>query len=86
MDTLHRPYCQAYQSGEDANHAGDFLPRVFLFEEKESIGKAYHRPASADGADHRYQTVRIPQRQHIDIIADDQEDRDEKNRSERVNG
>ena len=62
---------EADEAGEDAEHADDLFPGVFLVKEEQSIGKTYHRTTAADGAYYRYQTIRIPQCQHIDIVADD---------------
>ena len=73
-ETLHRSDGEADQSGEDAEHAEEFFPRVGFFEENQAIGKAYHRAAAADGADDGYQAIRILQGQHIDVIADDEKE------------
>ena len=70
--TLHRADGEADEAGEDAEHAEEFFPRVGFFEEKQAVGKAYHRSAAADGTHHSYQTVRIAKRQHIDVVADDE--------------
>lgn len=35
---------EADESGEDAEHACQFFPGVRFVQEKQSIGKAYHRP------------------------------------------
>ena len=69
---LHRADGEADEAGEDAEHAEEFFPRVGFFEEKQTIGKAYHRTAAADGTHDGYQTIRIPQRQHIDVIRDNE--------------
>ena len=59
---LYRTDSQADKAGEDAYHAEHLLPRVLLFEEKQSVGKAYDRTAAANGTHYRNQAVRIPQR------------------------
>ena len=63
---------EAGETRHDAQHSQHFLPRVRLLEADESVGKAYHRSASADSADHGNQRFRVTQCQHIDVVTDDQ--------------
>lgn len=66
---------QTDESGADTSHTEDFMERILLFEEDQAIGKAYDCPAPTDGTDDRYEGVRIPEGQHIDVVRHNQKNR-----------
>ena len=67
------------ETGEDAEHAEDLAPGVVLPKENQSVGEADDGTTAADGAHDCYHRVRVAQRQHIDVVGDDQKERDEEN-------
>lgn len=76
---LHRAEGEEDEAGEDAEHAEDFAPGVVLVQENQSVGEADDGTAAADGAHDGNHRIRIAQRQHIDVVGDDQKERDEEN-------
>ena len=71
---------QTDQSRTDTCHTKNLLERILLLEENQPIGKTDDRTATADRADDGDQRVRIAEGQHIDIVRDDQKERDEGDR------
>ena len=77
MCFLCRTEGEADKPGEDANHTKNLVPRVVLMQKKKSVGKADNRSASTDGTDNSNHRIRVTERQHIDIIRDNQKDGNE---------
>ena len=73
---------QTDESGTDTCHTEDFMERILLFEEDQTIGKAYDRTATADGTDDRDEGVRIAEGKHIDVIGYNQKHTDHRNDSD----
>lgn len=69
-------YCsegEAEETEEDACEAGDFLLGIGLAEDENAIEEGNDRAAAADGGDDGYHRIGVAQRQHIDIVGQDQE-------------
>ena len=73
---------QTDESGADTGHTEDFMERILLFEEDQTIGKTDDCPAPTDGTDDGDEGVRIAEGQHIDVIGDDQKEGDKGDREE----
>lgn len=69
-------YCsegEAEEAEKDACEAGDFLLGIGLAEDENAIEEGNDRAAAADGGDDGYHRIGVAQRQHIDIVGQDQE-------------
>lgn len=73
---------QTDESGTDTCHTEDFMERILLFEEDQTIGKTDDRTATADGTDDRDEGVRIAEGKHIDVIGYNQKHTDHRNDSD----